>query len=315
MKNLHAALLMAGGLALAAGTAAPPAEAQVSVQFRFGTSDRPLEGRRYQTMRALSHYLDQEAWEASNQANEMVAYSPRTQRVVASIDDFAQRAADFHDRIDRYQTRPWDLPNEITTLDDSARRVNRDIRRSRTYSPVYDQWKNVLVALERMKQVLAGNEVVVPQPNRRFGDFDRDIGPFVSGFVPQPPEQRREAGNYPPPAQGNTLYGRGLDDFRNLARELDQTMGRALDNARRSGERSGLYADVQRLSDEVSSLRRGTDNEPVFTNKTSTMVQGYLAEARAIDQKLERSYASGDVRGDIQRAIDELTRMQQILGY
>src|SRR5262249_27176919 len=65
MKNLHRALLMAGGLALAAGTAAPPAEAQISVQFRFGTPDRPLEGRRYQTMRALSHYLDEEAWEAS----------------------------------------------------------------------------------------------------------------------------------------------------------------------------------------------------------------------------------------------------------
>ncbi|HKC24730.1 MAG TPA: hypothetical protein VKF32_08295, partial [Thermoanaerobaculia bacterium] len=233
MKNLHRALLLAGGLVLAVGTTAPPAEAQVRVQFRFGTPDRPLVGRQYQVMRGLAHYLDGEAWQASNQANEMVAYSPRTQRLVASINDFAQRASDFHDRMDNYQTRPWDLPREVTALDDLARRVNYNMRRSRTWSPVYDQWNNVVDALNRMKQVLAGNEVTVPQPHRRMGDWQQDLGPFTSGYTP-PRDERREAGNFNPGPVGpnryatNTLNGPTLDDFRNLARQLDQSMARAL---------------------------------------------------------------------------------------
>lgn len=327
MKNLHRALFLAGGLVLVSGMAAPPAGAQVRIQFRFGTPDRPLEGRRFQTMRALSHYLDEEAWEASNQANEMVAYSPRTRNLVASIDDFAQRAADFHDRIDRYQTRPWDLPSEITQLDDAARRVNRDMRRSRGWAPVYDQWNNVLVALDRMKQVLAGNEVVVPQPHRRWGDWNRDVGPFVSGYAPGP-EDRREAGNYQPGSnppgnptgngyvRGNALNGRTLDDFRNQARQLDQTMARALENGQRSGRRDErVLGDMQRLNDEVSGLWQTVSTQPVSPSQWSSTLQGYLSEARAIQQGLQRTNAMPEARADIDRAVDELSRMQQILGY
>jgi hypothetical protein len=341
MKNIHRALFLAGGLALVSGMAAPPAGAQVRIQFRFGTTDRPLEGRRYQTMRALAHYLDEEAWEASNQANEMVSYSPRTQRVVASIDDFAQQVSSFHDRMDSYQTRPWDLPNEVTQLDLTARRVNRDIRRSRAWSPVYDQWNNVLVALDRMKQVLAGNEVVVPQPHRRWGDWNRDMGPFVSGYTPNGDRDRREAGNYQPGnyqaqpgyqpqpgndqpgnptgnpnVQGNTLYGRNLDEFRNEARQLDQTMARALENGQRSGRRDDrLLDDMQRLNDEVSGLWQTVSTQPVSPSQWSSTIQGYLSQARSIQQGLQRTNAMPEARGDVDRAVDELARMQQVLGY
>jgi hypothetical protein len=326
MKNLHRALFLAGGLVLVSGMAAPPAGAQVRVQFRFGTPDRPLEGRRYQTMRALSHTLDQQAWEASNTANEMVSYSPRTRNLVASIDDFAQRAADFHDRMDHYQTRPWDLPSEVTQLDNAARRVNRDMRRSRTWAPVYDQWNDVIVALDRMKQVLAGNEVVVPQPRGRFGDWDRDIGPFVSGYAPDRDPNRREAGNYQggapgnptgnPYVQGNTLNGRNLDEFRNQARQLDQTMARALENGQRSGRRDErLLGDMQRLNDQVSGLWQTVSTQPVSPSQWSSTIQGYLSEARAIQQGLQRTNAMPEARADVDRAIDELARMQQVLGY
>jgi hypothetical protein len=323
MKNLHRALLLAGGLVLAVGTAVAPAEAQVRVQFRFGTPDRPLVGRQFQTMRALAHYLDEEAWEASNQANELVAYSPRTRAVVASINDFAQRAADFHERIDAYQTRPWDLPREVTALDDAARRANYTMRRSRSWSPVYSQWNNVVDALNRMKQVLAGSEVTVPPVHRRWGDWQRDLGPFTSGYTP-PRDERREAGNYNPGYANpntyatNTLGGPALDEFRNLARQLDQSMARVLETAQRySGQRGSddrLYGDIQRLNGEVSSLSQNVDQAPVAPTQWSPTVQRYLNDARAIDQGLRRTNAMPATWPELSRSIETLTRMSQILG-
>ena len=330
MKNLHRSLLLAGGLGLAVATAAPPAQAQLRVQFRFGTPDRPLVGRQYQNMRALAHYLDEEAWEASNAANETVAYSPRQARVLASINDFAERAGSFHDRIDTYQTRPWDIPNEVVTLDALAQRVNRDMRRTRAWSPVYDQWNNVLVALQRMKQVLAGNEVVIPQPHRRMGDWQRDIGPFTSGYTPpvdRDRDDRREAGNYPGGVNrgypnpntyaGNTLVGASLDEFRNLARQVDQSMARALETANRSSGQRGddgrLRGDLARLNDQVSNLWSSVDTEPVSAAQWSGTINEYLNEARSIDEGLDRTNSMPGVRPELQRTVSMLSRMQQIL--
>jgi hypothetical protein len=330
MKNLHRSLLLAGGLALGVVASAPPADAQIRVQFRFGTPDRPLVGRQYQNMRALAHYLDEEAWEASNEANETVAYSPRQARVLQSINEFAQRADSFHDRIDAYQTRPWNLPDEVVELDVMAQRVNRDIRRSRSWSPVYEQWNNVLVALQRMKQVLAGNEVVIPQPHRRWGDWQRDVGPFTSGYTPhvdRDRDDRREAGNYPGSVNhgypnpntysGNTLNGGTLDEFRNLARQADQSMARALETANRYGGQRGddgrLRSDLARLNDQVSNLWTNVDTEPVSAAQWSGTITQYLNEARTIDEGLDRTNAMSGVRPELQRTISLLSRMQQIL--
>src|SRR4030095_314367 len=98
--------------------------AATTFQFRFGTMSRPLSGSRYETMRALSHYLDEQASHALRVARRTTypgSYSGH--RVVRSMKKFSGRADDFHERMDRYLDNRWDLPPEVISLDRSARDV------------------------------------------------------------------------------------------------------------------------------------------------------------------------------------------------
>jgi len=318
MKKLHRVLLFASSLGLVGGMlplTTPKAEAQVNIQFRVGTRDRPLAGGQYQTMRQLARTLDEEAWQASNIASEQVAYSPRTQRVVNSINDFATRAADFHDRIERYETKRWDLPTEVVALDKSAAYVNAQIRRGRTYSEVVSQWNDVVTVLNNMKQLLAGNDVVAPPSHNRF-----PIG-FSVGLQPSDQDRgrtydrNREAGNYAP--NGRPLAGRELDEFRGLARELDANVAREVETAERSrGQRNfdeNLFASIRQLNNEVSTLWQNVDREPVDPARALPTVQRLSNDARNLLQNVRTSGPLSTVTPQAQRTVEILDRMQQLL--
>jgi hypothetical protein len=149
--------------------------APTTFQFRFGTMTRPLSGSRYETMRALSHYLDAQASHAFRIAQRTThpsSYSGR--RVVQSMARFSNRADDFHERMDRYLDNRWDLPPEVISLDRSARDVSYDLRRSNSFPRVYDDWNDVLNTLDLMKRVLAGEHVIVPRAHAGY----RGNGPY-----------------------------------------------------------------------------------------------------------------------------------------
>jgi hypothetical protein len=327
MKKLHRALLLAGGLVLTT-MAVPPAEAQVQLQFRFGSPDRPLRGRQYQVMRGLARYLDEEAWEASNQANELVAYSRRSQAFIASINEFSERASAFNERMSSYETRPWDLPREITALDQSAQRVNYTIRRTRAYYRVGTQWNNVLDALNRMKQVLAGTSVELPRFNRRFGEYTGDLG-FILGlggdrdrrdgrrdYDGRRDATYREAGNYNPGGGVVVLSGRALDEFRDLARSLDQSVARTLETADRmqGGRNEPVLGDLRRFNDQVSDVWEQTDQEPVDARQWQPRVAQLREDARRLEMNLRRSPEfHAATATEWQRTMDILNRMEQTL--
>src|SRR5258708_31576562 len=89
----------------------PRGDAQISVQFRFGTRERPLQGRQFEKMRALAHYLDEASQDASSTAADRISGRSRTTRdLLASLDSFSQRATDFHERMDTYNENPSDRP-------------------------------------------------------------------------------------------------------------------------------------------------------------------------------------------------------------
>lgn len=96
----------AAGIILAGGGFASCASAQ-SVQFRFGTTSRPLRGRSFETMRALSHYLDQLAEHASEEAQQNAHDGTAGEAsAIGAMTDFATHASDFHERMDNYLTDP-----------------------------------------------------------------------------------------------------------------------------------------------------------------------------------------------------------------
>ncbi|HEV8374744.1 MAG TPA: hypothetical protein VGR38_00765 [Candidatus Polarisedimenticolia bacterium] len=139
-------------------------------QFRFGTMTRPLSGNRYETMRALSHYLDGQASHAVRIAQRTAHHGDyREARLIHSMQSFSYRADDFHERMDRYLDSRWDLPPEVVRLDRNARRVSANLRNSHALYPVYDDWRDVLNTLDLMKRVLAGYRVQVPRAHTGYG--------------------------------------------------------------------------------------------------------------------------------------------------
>jgi hypothetical protein len=151
---------------LTIGLAAPA----VSVAQDFGRQQYRYEGRTYERLRELAHVLDQRAQHAANQA---VLSAPRRgrsqQRFLNDITHFAQQAADFHRRMDRYRESPWDVPNEIDHLTDDARRVNREIRNGRVFEHTWDDWNAALDVLGQMQRTAA-----VAEGRDRGYDRDRD---------------------------------------------------------------------------------------------------------------------------------------------
>ncbi|MEO6323817.1 MAG: hypothetical protein ABIT01_10910, partial [Thermoanaerobaculia bacterium] len=144
---------------LVGGGVASSASAQ-SFQFRIGTRSRPLQGRSFETMRALSHYLDQLAEHAAEEAQQNTHHGSRGEAsAIEAMTDFATHTSDFHERMDNYLSDPWDLPTEIRDLDRRARRVNIRLQRGHFFEHVTSDWYQVLDTLERMKRVLYGQDV------------------------------------------------------------------------------------------------------------------------------------------------------------
>ncbi|HEY3350191.1 MAG TPA: hypothetical protein VGM13_10480 [Thermoanaerobaculia bacterium] len=159
-----------------------PAPAQVSVQFHFGEDDyhridgrHPLRGGQYQTMASLAHMLDETAQELNRQAYRAARREGnRSQmRVLASVSDFARRAADFHNRMDGYLNSPWDMRREVDDLTRRAGNVNQSVVNARLFPRTYDLWNSEIDLLNRMQQVLHGVVVEIP-PSPVGNREDRD---------------------------------------------------------------------------------------------------------------------------------------------
>lgn len=174
------------GLAIACLSVLPlgmpvPAGADVAVKMQYGTQQRPFERRQFQTMRALAHHLDERAQHAAEQATEEAGRG-YGQRYLNSVTEFAQRAHDFHTRMDNYREQPWEVPREVQQLNDQARIVSNRLRRNHTFRATWNDWDGALDVLALMNRVMAGENVSVPPAHRMgWSDHDRDYGPWRHG--------------------------------------------------------------------------------------------------------------------------------------
>jgi nucleotide-binding universal stress UspA family protein len=118
----------------------------------------PSYGRRYQTMRALAHDLDQRAERAVERARDSAHRGRRERTFLNSLDDFARRADGFNRRLERERDARWDMRDEVNALNRDARDVNREIRDARVFERASRDWEAVLDVLDRMNRVVASND-------------------------------------------------------------------------------------------------------------------------------------------------------------
>jgi hypothetical protein len=163
-------LAFAGAAALAV---APPARAQISMQFHFGEDDyhridarHPLRGEQYQKMATLAHLLDETAQELSRQAywNARREGDRSHARLLASVTDFSRRAADFHIRMDGYLDAPWDIRREVDDLTRRAQYLGQQVQNVHLFPRSYDTWNAEVDLLNRMQQLIHGANVEIPPP-------------------------------------------------------------------------------------------------------------------------------------------------------
>jgi hypothetical protein len=167
--SLTAVAALSGLLLSTAGCAAH------DYDVRYDRDERAERGRRYQTMRALAHELDERAERAHDQARENARHGGREEkRFQDSSEHFARRAASFHERMDRHEDSRWDVPSEVRHLNQDAHDVSRWIRDARVSRRAHDDWDGVLDALGRMNRLVEGDEWTAAPQERDRGRYDRD---------------------------------------------------------------------------------------------------------------------------------------------
>jgi hypothetical protein len=272
------------GVLLIGGSAPSPASAQ-SFQFRFGTSSRPLAGRSFETMRALSHYLDQLAEHAATEAQENARYGNADEASVGALTSFGSHAADFHERMDGYLENPWDLPRELQDLDRQARSVNSRLRRGHFNEHVINDWYQVLDTLERMKRVLYGQDVDVPITHYRGRDYQRDYQPFLQFNLP---------------GSGIYIEGSNLNAVRSDLHTLDARVTRAHEVAEaamngRSNASQRFFERIHAFNDRTRELHRYSDMDRIDPRELRPTLEGLANEARSVNQAMRQAHAIPEV--------------------
>ena len=302
--NAKPFLAAAAGLMLL-GPAVQNASAQRDTYGRptYGTRSRPLEGRQYETMRALAHYLDETAQSALQTAVTDARRGASERRLLPLFRDFARRADEFHTMMDNYGTRRWDVPPRVNDLLVRARRVTAQLGTTYLAQSTRADWTNVVEVLDRMKRVTAGMDVEVPTARGGFEDYDRDYGTFRGA---------RRASDEGGSAFGWT--GSRLADFRRLAQELDEDVLRShqiaeTNRANYTIRQQEFLTELRRFAERAHAVRLQADAREVNRREIGPIVNQLLQDARATDRSLRDTRVFPQVLDQWSRTIDVLNRM------
>jgi hypothetical protein len=287
------------------GLAAQTVSAQSVI---YGTRNRPLEGRRYETMRALAHYLDETAQLALETAVDDARRGAQGRRLLPLVRDFARRADTFHTLMDGYEARRQELPPRVNDLLNRARRVNARLAEGTHMARnTREDWTSVIDVLESMKRVMAGEDVDVPAAHGDFEDYDRDYGPF--GGV----ERARGTGD-----SAFELSGSRLEDFRRLAHELDTHALRShqiaeTSRANYTPRQDEFLLDLRRFAERAHDVHIRADAGRVDRREMGSIVNQLLQDARTTDRSLRDTRVFPQVWEQWAQTIDVLNRMTDLV--
>jgi hypothetical protein len=267
-----------------------------SAQVTYGTYEQPLEGRRYETLRALANYIDEAAQQGLQDAiADARSGSAAERRQLVYVRQFARQADAFHQRVDNYQADPGDVADEVEIL---AVRAKRASTRTRALQGARDDFQRITDGIDRMRRVLNGEEVQVPSGYGTTEDYERDYGPF-----------------------GNpSRYPRGFTEaqvqqIRQVARDLDTSASRAWRLAQRSSnvaDATRYISDLEHFASQVSDLHRQVDQN-LDVNQVTTTVGHLLEDARAADRSMRQGSVLRDVWYEWTRTISLVQQLNDLV--
>jgi hypothetical protein len=223
------------------------------------------------------------------------------------VQDFARRADSFHTVMDNYEATRRDVPPQVNDLLTRARRINSRLNSTYISRSTREGWADVIEVLDRMKRVMAGENVEVPMAHGNLEDYDRDYGMF--GGV-------KRTGDHGASALG--LSGSRLEDFRRLAHDLDEGALRAhqIAETNRTGgtaRQQEFLSDLRRFAERAHDVHERADAGEVIPREMGPLVNQLLQDARATDQSLRDTRVFPEVWDQWSATIDVLTRMADLV--
>ena len=277
-QTLFVVLILAGSVFFGPSLQGAPVEAQ------YGTRDRRLEGQRYETLRALAHRLDETARGAlEGAADDAQRDSSSEGRFLSSVRAVVRDANDFQRMVEDYPTSPFEVPAQVDRLTALAHEANDRIRSARALESTYDDWDAMLDVLQRMKLLLDGRDVDVPAAH------------VVAA-----------------------LSGVRLQEFRQLAQDVDSSATRAHDRAKRAlgdyPERGPQFlGELNYFAVQSHDLESRAKAAQVDPQKIGPFVDRLLEEARQADRRMRDARVFTSVWDDSGRTITILHRMASLV--
>jgi len=327
MKTLKTRFASFLALALALATfvaVTPAASAQypTNSQYPEGRGNyrrRAMASRNYERMRQYSRQLDDLARDANRAAH--VSQSPfasffgRDTKFLREIEQFAARASQFRIRMETYQTRPWNVDDELAGLLQNAQDVTRRLRRARFADRrTVANWNRAVSLLNQMTtEYQAGVGYRGGRGGYRGGDARVDQYPEgVDPRVQPGPDPYPNNGDYRGDRNPNdATYGNYANstDLRQLAAELDQRAARA---SQLSTGYSGYGSNVRQFSEQARNFRDQVESNQMSRSELRTEVNQLLDDAQNAYSELRQRNVSRQVADEWDAIVQILNRMQDL---
>jgi hypothetical protein len=271
------------------------AQAQTRERYRQDT----LSNASYERMRQWAHELGELAEHANEQAQaQQAGYRGfrRDRNFLRSIDQFAERAQQFHERMDTYRERPWQVDDEIDRLLRDARDVQTRLRRARFVDRhTVEDWNHTVDILNRML-----NEY---QNRGRYRD-DR-----WSDGRPRPQPGASDSGD-----RDNGRYAdeHHSSDLRQLAVELDERASRVAQMVDQYGSRFGS-SGLRRFSGEARDFRTEIESRRFSQSELRDRVNQLLSDAQAAHGEISGTRVSSEVASEWEGIVQVLNRMRDLV--
>ena len=327
----------AGYLALAIGltglfAVAPAASAQYGTNSQYPNGrnyrGRAMASRSYDRMRQYAQQLDEQAREARRQAH--MSQSPyrtfgRDTKFLREIDQFSARATQFRVGMETYQTRPWNVDDEIAGLLQDARNVEARLQRARFVDRrTVSNWNRTVALLNQMTteyQAGIGYRNRYPNGTYRGDQYPNGVDPNA-GVNPNTVDPRTD------PYPGNNGDYRGdrnpdwnrdrnpnngsyanSTDLRQLAAELDQRAARA---SQLSSGYTGYSSDLRQFSEQARNFRDQVESNQMSRTELRTEVNQLLSEAQNAYSELQQRNVSRQVADEWSAIVQILNRMRDL---
>jgi hypothetical protein len=270
---------------------------------RYPNRGASLSRTSYDRMRQFARELDERARAANDQARrDQSDQYRRDTKFLNEVDQFARRAAQFRQRMDSYQTRPWNLDEELARLTEEARQVQYRIRRARfADARTRQDWDRVVALLSRMTSEYRSGGLRADRndPSDRIGGWDRDSDfRYPNGNGTRYPDQEYE--------------GYEAQDVRQLALELEQRAYRTAEMTRSQVPFGYGYGDaLGRFANGARQLRSNLDEGRMTRQQLRSTVERLADEAGQAQRDLSRPGISREVRAEWDGVMRTLSQIRE----